>query len=197
MTQRIALTGGIGSGKSTVAAMFAEKNVPILDLDQVGHDCLRVGEVCEQLQITFGAGILDAKGVVQRKKLAEKAFSNSTATEQLNRILHPVILAKEQRWFSQQSAPYVIIEASVLLESAGETRMDSVVVVMANLELRQQRVLQRGHQDAARFDKILQCQCDDSFRRMKADYILENSGERRALALQVMCLHEQWMHDYG
>ncbi|MDQ6952921.1 MAG: dephospho-CoA kinase [Mariprofundaceae bacterium] len=197
MTRKIALTGGIGSGKSTVAAMFSERNVPVLDLDQAGHRCLDDAVVREQLQVAFGVDILDARGFVQRKKLAEKAFADSKATEQLNRILHPVILAKEKVWLAQQSAPYVIIEASVLLESAGEARMDAVVVVLANLELRRQRVLRRGYQDAATFEKILQCQCDDKLRRIKADYILENSGERRALTSQVMTVHQQWMHDYS
>ena len=74
MTRRIALTGGIGSGKSTVAAMFTEINVPVLDLDQVGHRCLDGLVVREQLQAAFGADILDVKGFVQRKKLAAKAF---------------------------------------------------------------------------------------------------------------------------
>jgi len=197
VTRKIGLTGGIGSGKSTVAAMFAEKNVPVLDLDQVGHHCLDDDVVREQLQTAFGADILDANGAVQRKELAAKAFVNHQATEQLNRILHPVIIAEEQRWVQQQSAPYVIIEASVLLESAGETRMDAVVVVLAKLALRRQRVLQRGKQNVATFEKILQCQCDDALRRIKADYILENSSTRRALTAQVMTLHQQWMHDYG
>ncbi|MDQ6974731.1 MAG: dephospho-CoA kinase [Mariprofundaceae bacterium] len=197
MTRRIGLTGGIGSGKSTVASMFAERHVPVLDLDRVGHACLADDAVREQLQAAFGTDILDASGCVQRKKLAQKAFSDSKAMDQLNRILHPVILAKENIWVAQQSAPYVMIEASVLLESAGEARMDAVVVVLAKLALRRQRVLRRGHQDAAAFEKILQYQCDDQWRRTKADYILENSGERRALTWQVMTLHQQWMHDYG
>ncbi|MBL1352571.1 MAG: dephospho-CoA kinase [Zetaproteobacteria bacterium] len=197
MTRRIALTGGIGSGKSTVAAMFTEINVPVLDLDQVGHRCLDGLVVREQLQAAFGADILDVKGFVQRKKLAAKAFLDTKTTQQLNRILHPVILAKEKIWVAQQSAPYVIIEAPVLLESAGEARMDAVVVVMADLALRRQRVVERGYQDAAAFEQILKRQCDDVLRRIKADYILENSGELRVLTLQVMTLHQQWMRDYG
>jgi len=193
----IALTGGIGSGKSTAAKIFAEKGVPTLDLDRVGHCCLEELSVQAQLVAHFGLDILDARGSVQRNKLASKAFSSAQATEHLNCILHPAILAKEQAWLHQQCAPYVLIEASVLLESSGEARMDAVAVVLADVELRRQRVLQRGLQDAAAFERILKRQCDDALRRKKADYILDNSGGLSALEVQIMRLHERWMCDYG
>jgi len=189
----IALTGGIGSGKSTVAKMLADVSVPVLDLDRVGHDCLHETSVKDALLMQFGADILDEHQHVQRAKLAAKAFAHSQATQQLNQILHPAILQQEQLWIKQQSAPYVIIEASALLESKGESRMDAVAVVLADVELRRKRVLQRGRQDAAAFERILNIQCDDEWRRAKADYILENSRDKTALLTQVMALHQQWM----
>jgi len=193
----MALTGGIGSGKSTAANIFSDLGVPVLDLDQVGHACLNDVSVKEGLVACFGLDILDASGSVQRHKLANKAFSSAQATEHLNCILHPAILVKEQAWLHQQCAPYVLIEASALLESSGESRMDAVVVVLADVELRRQRVLQRGNQDNAAFERILKRQCDDTLRRKKSDYILDNSGGLSALEIQVMRLHEQWMCDYS
>jgi len=197
MAYVMALTGGIGSGKSTVATMFAERGVPVLDLDQVGHDCLNKPLLRQHLVEIFGVDILDENGHVQRKILATKAFSDAKATQQLNHILHPAIQAQEKHWLAQQQAPYVIIEASVLLESGAQARMDAVVVVVADVDIRRKRVLQRGYQDEAAFERILQRQCDDALRRLKADFIIENSGDRSVLEGQVTCLHQQWMRDYG
>jgi len=197
----IALTGGIGSGKSTAANIFSDLGVPVLDLDQVGHGCLNDVSVKEALVACFGLDILDENQSIQRKTLAARAFAHSQATEQLNHIMHPAILQQEQTWISEQSTqqctPYVIIEASALLESKGEKRMDAIVVLMADLEIRRQRVMQRGEQDNAAFERILACQCDDALRREKADYILENSGEREELLSQIIALHQQWMHHDG
>jgi len=193
----MALTGGIGSGKSTVAAMFIELGVPVLDLDKIGRACLKNNFICKQLVACFGRYILADDGGIHRKRLAAKAFSNAHTTQQLNHILHPAIVEKESRWLAKQHAPYAIIEASVLLESAGESRMDAVIVVLADLELRRTRVLQRADQDEVMFERIVKQQCDDALRRRKADYILKNDGERRALDQQVIALYQQWMNDYG
>jgi len=113
----------------------------------------------------------------------------------LNAILHPEIVAYEQQWLKKQSAPYAMIEASVLLESGGASRMDGVIVVLANKTLRKERVLARGKQDEAMFDKIIERQCDDNTRRKHADYILQNDGSLESLQQQVMQLSEKFMKE--
>ncbi len=194
-TRAIALTGGIGSGKSTVAKMFADMGVPVLDLDVVGRDMLASPTVQSALLDTFGSGIQNEQGGIDRKLLATQAFCDAKQTARLNAILHPEIVAFEQQWLKQQHAPYAIIEASVVLESGGISRMDALIVVLADKTLRKKRVLTRGKQDEAMFKQIIERQCDDDMRRKYANYILHNDSSLESLQQQVIQLSEQLMKE--
>ncbi|MDQ6955317.1 MAG: dephospho-CoA kinase [Mariprofundaceae bacterium] len=187
----IGLTGGIGSGKSTVADMFAEIGVPVLDLDAVGHALLDEPRVQTALLVTFGASIQNKQGAIDRRALAAQAFANPQQTKALNAIMHPEILRREQAWITKQSVPYVMIEASVLLESGGVDRMDGLIVVIANEKLRKLRVLSRGKQNEAMFERIKQRQCEDAMRYKYADHILKNEGTLESLNKQVLSLSQE------
>ena len=188
---RVGLTGGIGSGKSTVAAMFSELGVPILDLDRVGRRLTHAdGQCLQQLVAAFGADILNSDGSLDRRALARRCFANADETKKLNAILHPLIRQEEDRWVSGQHGDYVIIEASVLIESGGAERMDAVIVVLADTELRLQRVLARGDRDRDEFQAIVERQCSDGERRQVADYVIENSGSLLQLRQSVLTVHQ-------
>jgi len=191
MTRAIALTGGIGSGKSTVAKMFADMEIPVLDLDAVGRELLDSPKVQAALMRTFGSDIQASQGHIDRKTLAARAFCNAEQTARLNAVLHPEIVLYEQQWLKNQNAPYAIIEASVILESSGVSRMDGLIVVLANQVLRKKRVLARGKQNETMFKKIVERQCDDNIRYKHADYILQNDGSLQSLQQQVVQLSEQ------
>ncbi|PCI44337.1 MAG: dephospho-CoA kinase [Proteobacteria bacterium] len=191
MTRAIALTGGIGSGKSTVAKMFADMEIPVLDLDAVGRELLDSPKVQAALMHAFGTDIQTSQGHIDRKTLAARAFCDADKTARLNAILHPEIAAYEQQWLKKQHASYVIIEASVLLESGGVSRMDGLIVVLADQSVRKKRVLMRGKQNEAMFNQIIERQCDDNMRHKHADYILHNDGSLQALQQQVVQLSEQ------
>jgi len=189
---RVGLTGGIGSGKSTVACMFAELGVPVLDLDQVGRSLAVPGSAClRRLVVAFGEGILQIDGTLNRTELASICFADADATARLNAIMHPLIKKEEQAWLSCQQAAYAIIEASVLIESGGVERMDAVVVVLADEEVRRIRVLDRGQQDMAGFQRIIQRQCDDDMRRRAADYVIINEETPVELHKRVASVHRQ------
>ncbi len=194
--KRVGLTGGIGSGKSTVANMLHDWAVPVLDLDEVGHDCLRDETVKARLKEAFGQHIVDEQGVLLRSRLATEAFCNQQATARLNAIMHPAIVQQEERWVQQQDAVYVVIEASVLLESSGAARMDGVLAVLASLDIRRQRVLQRGRQDASMFAQIVARQCDDALRAEQSDWVLRNDDSRSLLHQKVRAWHAQRMQDF-
>jgi len=197
-TARVGLTGGIGSGKSTVAAIFADMGVPILDLDQVGRSLTTPGSPCLlRLVDVFGQQILHADGSLNRAQLADICFSDAEKTARLNAIMHPLIRKDEDAWLSCQMADFAIIEASVLIESGGIERMDSVVVVLADESLRIRRVLNRGKQDAAGIQDIIQRQCDDSTRRKVADYIIENQASLVDLHHQVERIHQQLVERFS
>jgi len=189
---RIGLTGGIGSGKSSVAAMFEQLGVAVLDLDRVGRDIVTIGSTgLGQLVEAFGAQILQADGSLNRAALASHCFHNEAETKKLNAIMHPLIWQAESQWLTEQQGSYVIIEASVLLESGGAVRMDGVIVVLADEQVRLQRVLKRGDRDETAFRAIVARQCSDKQRRAQADWIIDNSGTLEGLHQQVCELHEK------
>jgi len=189
--RRIGLTGGIGSGKSTVASMFAEMGVPVLDLDQVGRELLAPGsKALQQIAEAFGDFCLLPDGSLDRKALAAHCFADAARTESLNAIMHPLIWQAEEQWLVKQQTPWVIIEASVLLESGGLKRMHAVIVVMAEERVRLQRVIQRGWQSEDEFYAILKRQCQDKQRREQADYLIDNNASLQSLRDQVSALYE-------
>lgn len=188
--RQVGLTGGIGSGKSTVASMFAELGVPVLDLDKVGHAVLEPGSTgLQQLVEVFGCNILNQDASLNRKALAKHCFSDAEQTAKLNAITHPLIRQAEHAWLQQQQGNYAIIEASVLLESGGAERMDAVIVVLADVALRRQRVLARGGRSEAEFNAIVDRQVNDAERREAADFIIVNSGSLTALHHHVLKIH--------
>lgn len=190
--RRIGLTGGIGSGKSSVAALLADHDVPVLDLDQVGREVVKPGSIgLQKLVDRFGQQILDADGALDRKALADRCFSSQADTLILNSILHPLIYQAEALWLQQQSCNYALIEASVLLESGGVSRMDAVIIVFAEESVRLQRVLGRGDRSERQFHDIVKRQCSDEKRRATADYMIENNGSMDQLAEQVNGLYLQ------
>ena len=194
MTQskRIGLTGGIGSGKSCAAGMFAAAGVPVLDLDRVGHEVVAPGSEGLQLLIqTFGEAMLNDDGRLNRSALGSHCFGSAQETARLNSIMHPLIWQAERLWLEKQSAPYVIIEASVLLESGGQDRMDGVIVLLADQALRLQRVLARGDRDEKAFEAIVARQCSDEQRIKAANWVLHNNGSLAELQQHVIALHRQ------
>jgi len=191
MTQFYGLTGGIGSGKSTVVSIFSNLGVPVLDLDQVGKNIIDEEPIIlEQLVQNFGSNILNVDHTLNRKKMASLVFSSTEKTKALNALLHPLIQKREQRWREQQMASFAIIEASVLIESGGYSRMDGLIVVDASLNLREQRVLNRGKQDQAMLKRIINQQCDDKTRCKLANYILNNNHDIESLTNEVIALYQ-------
>lgn len=188
----VGLTGGIGSGKSTVAAMLAELGVPVLDLDAVGHAVLMThAGVGRELRDAFGPGVLGPDGSPDRKRLGEVALASEAGTRRLGAIVHPHIWQEAAAWVACQEAPYVVIEASVLIESGSVGRVDEVVAVLADLESRRARTVARGDQGEADFARIVARQCSDAERRRLAGHILVNDGDKAALQRAVAALHAE------
>jgi len=193
----IGLTGGIGSGKSRVASIFSGLGMPVLDLDMVGRQLTDSNpEVLAALVKLFGRGIFDGDRL-NRKRLADICFSSREKTKQLNDILHPLIWQQMDSWREEQKASYVIIEASVLIESGGCDRMEATIVVMAEMPVRKLRVLSRGTQTAASFESIVKVQCSDEERRGHADFIIHNDGTVETLKEEVERLHGLLIGQFG
>lgn len=191
-TAAVGLTGGIGSGKTTVAGMFAKLGVPVLDLDKVGRELTQPG--CpgwKALSATFGSAILKPDGSLDRQKLAEWSFADRNRLRILTDILHPMIWEREQIWLAALDAPYAIVEAVVLLETGSAGRMDAIIAVISDLELRRQRVLLRGYPSMAYFEKIIRNQCRDEDRLQAADFVIYNNHGLDELRTQVTRIHQE------
>ncbi len=189
-TKFYGLTGGIGSGKSTAAHMFADLGVPTLDLDKLGHAALTHDDVKAKLIQAFGTSILDSDKI-QRSELAKLAFASQENTHALNQIMHPTIQQLEQLWRKKQTAPYAIIEASVLIESGGVERMHGLIVVMCSQAIRERRLIARSTHNQEQIQTIIKRQCSDAQRLEFADYVLDNEADLQSLAAQVKALHQK------
>ncbi len=146
---RVGLTGGIASGKSTVAGMLRDLDCPVLDADTLGHELLEQGqEAREEVVREFGQEILDARGNVDRGKLGHIIFADAQKRARLNQILHPRILDVVRKWFAAQGHPggpdLAVVEAALIIEAGYNKELDQVIVCWCPAEQQLQRLLERG-----------------------------------------------------
>ncbi|MDU0478518.1 dephospho-CoA kinase [Staphylococcus chromogenes] len=188
---KIGLTGGIGSGKSTVAGFLRERDIPVIDADQVARDIVQPGEpALGELADAFGPEILNADGSLNRAKLAELAFATPTATKLLNGIMHPRIRQETARRFAsyeKAGADAVVYDMPLLVDLGLEKDMDVVIVVDVAKEERVRRLIRRGlSEEDAR--KRMAAQITDAQRNAAADVLLDNNGTLEDLKRQVDAL---------
>jgi dephospho-CoA kinase len=185
----IGLTGGIGSGKSTVAAMLAELGADVIDTDKVGHDAYRPGtDGFRQVTEAFGPDIVAADGTIDRRALAAKVFSDPEALRRLNAIVHPLIGLAVRDWLTRaQQAPVrtpIVVEAPVLME-AGWRFFDEVWVVIVKPETAVARVTASRAMTADEVRGRIAAQMSNTERVRRADRVIENDGTLDALREQV------------
>jgi dephospho-CoA kinase len=185
----IGLTGGIGSGKSTVAAMLAELGASVIDADQVGHEIYRPGsEGFRLVRAAFGPEVVGADGTIDRKALGARVFAEPAALARLNALLHPLIGAaiRERLGAARAAAPEapVVVEAAIMLE-AGWRFFDHIWVVLVSRETAIARVTASRGLGRAEVERRIDAQLSNAERRRHADVVLENDGTLDALRGQV------------
>ena len=191
---RIGLTGGVGSGKSTVSALFEALAVPVIDADVAAREVVRPGsEGLAAVSRAFGSETLTSAGELDRKALRERVFRDPKARKALEAILHPRIEAwMERQCALASSAPYVIFVVPLLVETGQHLRMDRVLVVDAPEELQIRRVAQRDGVAVARVRDMLAAQCPRRERLQAADDVIVNMGSVAALRREVEALHARY-----
>lgn len=179
----LALTGGLGSGKSTTADVFADRGAVVIDLDTIGHVLLDQAAVVRDRIITaFGEQVVDADGRIDRTKLAAAAFASEEATQQLNAIMHPAILATvagalDTLALQGEQPPAVVLMIPLLVESPLFLEpVDAVLTISAHEETRIDRAVARGMSREDAVSRIAR-QAGDGERREIADYVIENDGD--------------------
>ncbi len=187
---KVGVTGGIGSGKSTVCRMFGVLGIPVFSSDEEGKRLLAEDpEVRKALIRAFGAEIF-AHDALDRKALAALVFNDRDALERLNGIVHPAVRAAFSAWAAKQQAPYVINEAAILVETGAYKQLDHLIVVTAPEEERIARVRRRDSATEEQVRARMSNQADDAARTAVADSIIVNDGKDMVIP-QVLAVHEQ------
>lgn len=188
--KRLGLTGGIGSGKSTVAGMLRDRGAVVVDADQIARELVEPGgEALAELVTEFGPRILQADGSLSRGELAAMAFSDPRATERLNAIMHPLIRAEaERRINADRSAPVVVYDMPLLVETGQVGLVDVVVVVDVPEEVQIDRAVRLRGLDEADVQRRMTVQAARADRLAAADHVIDNSGSREATQAQVDAL---------
>ncbi|MEY4136593.1 MAG: hypothetical protein RL205_721 [Actinomycetota bacterium] len=188
---RIGLTGGIGSGKSTVAAMFADKGAVIIDADQISRDLVKPGmPALAELVTEFGDGILRSDGSLDRGELARLAFADKERTQRLNAIMHPRISAESgARIAAAPVGAVVIYDMPLLVETQQASTVDQVIVVDVPVETQRSRAIARGL-DPEDVDRRIQAQATREQRLSVATSVIDNSADLDATRAQVDLIWE-------
>ncbi|WP_089723880.1 dephospho-CoA kinase [Candidatus Thiosymbion oneisti] len=190
----VALTGGVGSGKSSVAVRLGGIGVPVIDADAISRDLTAPGNpVLDLIAEAFGARFIDAAGHLDRAAMRALVFSDTAARARLESILHPRIVLEMQRRLAKLSAPYAVLEIPLLFE-AGQTALADRILVVDLPESEQiRRVRHRSGLDVAEIQRIIDSQVPRSQRLEGADDIIDNSGDPQALEEQVNHLHRYYL----
>mgnify|MGYP001791266678 FL=1 len=181
MILRTGLTGGLASGKSTIARIFASLGCIIIDADRIVARLYQPGEAGhEALVRSYGFGILLPDGAIDRRKLADVAFASDASANALNALIHPLVLAEEARLMEEETREgIVIVEATLLIEAGGKDRYDRIVIVDVDPKTQLARALARGmSRDDA--ERRIAHQMPREERLRYADYVIDNSGDLRA-----------------
>lgn len=189
---KIGLTGGIGSGKSTVAKLFELLKVPVYYSDAASKRLYHTNpELMSNLKKHFGDDVY-TKDQLNRSKLASIVFNNPDKLELLNQLVHPLTLKDAEDWMEKQTAPYVLKEAALLFESGSAGGLDYIIGVQSPKALRIKRVMDRDKITREEVQSRIQRQIDEDIKMRLCDFIIENN-EQKLVIPQVLQLHHQFL----
>ena len=189
---KVGITGGIGSGKSTVSRFFSELGVPVYDSDQRAKSLMqRDDSIIIKIKKEFGDDSY-LNNVLNRSHIAEIVFKNELKLKQLNAIVHPVVRTDFNNWLSQNSnARFVIKEAAIMIESGAYKDLDKLIVVNANREQKIKWIKKRDHLLLEDIENRIQNQLSDKIRNQYADFIIENNSSKKVLKQQVLSIYNK------
>jgi dephospho-CoA kinase len=176
MTKVIGLTGGIGSGKTTIANYFATMGVPVYIADDAAKKVMQSENIIQQIKTTFGDSIFENK-ILNRAKLAEIVFTNADKLAQLNAIVHPAVKSDFELWLQDNKEyDYVIYEAAILFESGRYKECDVIITVTAPEEIRIERVVKRDNTTREQVLSRIKMQWNDEKRISLSNFVINNSN---------------------
>lgn len=203
---RVGLTGGVACGKSVVGEMFAKRGINVIQADEVAHQLMQPGQaVYREVVAHFGRQILNNDGTINRARLAEAAFGPGPdlagigRVEELNRIVHPAVIAEQDGWMDEvgrhDAHGIAMVEAALILEAHAQERFDKLVVVTCKPEQRVERLARRTKIDidAARREvaRRMAAQLPDEEKIKAADFVIDNSGSLDETEEQVAAVADE------
>ncbi|UCD67308.1 MAG: dephospho-CoA kinase [Betaproteobacteria bacterium] len=190
----VVLTGGIGSGKTTISDLFAELGVDVIDTDEIARTLTTKAQpAVRQIEERFGPDVIASDGSVDRERMRELVFSDPDARNRLQSILHPLIRAEVQRRLAASGKLYALVVVPLLVESRGYDLADRVLVVDCTEEQQIERVMHRSKLSRDQVEAIMATQASRSQRLAAADDVIKNDGEIEALQSQVEELHRHYL----
>ena len=194
---KIGITGGIGSGKTTVCHIFETLGIPVYYADDRAKALMTENlELIKSIKNLFGEAAYLPDGALNRKHIADIAFHNPLKLNELNALVHPAVWLDGEQWHNAQTqAPYTLKEAALLFESGGHVLLDKIITVVAPVETRIERVLLRGGSALTRSDieARIAKQLPDEEKIKQSDFVIWNDGTQ-ALIPQVLAIHQALLH---
>ncbi|WP_394203988.1 dephospho-CoA kinase [Shewanella waksmanii] len=190
----VGLTGGIGSGKTTVAELFAEKGIELVDADIVAREVVAPGSLgLQKISQHFGENILLSNGELDRKALRDLVFSQPEQRHWLNELLHPMIRSEMLRQLDETCSSYAILVVPLLFENGLDRLVNYTLVVDISPQEQMKRVAARDDVSAEQVQRIIDSQASRSDKLSKADDVIDNHGTQSALIQQVDKLHQKYL----
>ncbi len=179
----LGLTGGIGTGKSTVAKMLREKNIPVVDTDSISKEIIEYPEIIEKIKAEISSKIFNNENKLDRKKLSEIVFENKDKLKKLNEIMHPVILKKMWEEVEKLKKDYkiIVVDIPLLFEINMENEVDKVLLIYSSKEIQIERIMNRDGRSREEAIKIINSQMPLYKKREKSDYIIQNNDSLEKL----------------
>jgi dephospho-CoA kinase len=190
----VGLTGGVASGKSSVAALFAGLGADVIDLDVVAREVVGVGSaLLEQVFHRFGPSLRMPDGSLDRRALRARVFAHPADRRDLESLLHPVILARTAELLESAGGPYQMVVNPLLVEQHAAARYQRVLLIDCDESLQRQRLMRRDGCDQSQADAMLAAQTSRELRLAAADDVIRNDGTRDELQAQVQRLHSLYL----
>jgi dephospho-CoA kinase len=187
---KIGLTGGIGTGKSTVANIFKVLGIPVFDADAAAKKIMNENdELKEKLKLEFGNDVYKNE-LLDKKYLSNIVFNNNYKLEKLNAIVHPITIQAGIDWAEKQTAPYIIKEAALMFEAGSAYNLDYIIGVFSPVKLRIKRVMKRDGANEAEVEARMKTQIDENIKMKLCDFVVVND-EITFLTKQIIDVHKK------
>lgn len=196
MAKIIGLTGGIGSGKSTVAEVFATLGIPVFNADAVAKGLMNNDPILKLKLIELFGDNVFVNGQLDRNFLSKIVFSDPLQLERLNAVVHPITIQASKDWAAKQNTPYVIKEAALVFESGSGEGLAGVIGISAPLHLRIHRVMQRDNCTKQEVEKRMQNQISETVKMKLCDWVIVNDDQVLVVP-QVVALHEKLLKQFS